>query len=272
MTEAPPHMLIEEEGAILIATLNRPHKYNALSNELMATLRNAVMRFRNDPAFKVMLIRAKGKYFSAGADLREGGENQAGVPATGVGIREYHRLEMRGMQALWDEMEHIEKPFVVAHQGTVIGGGLEMSLSCDFRLASGSARYSLPEGKFGCLPASNGVSRLTRIVGPHWARYLVMGGIVADAQKAMHMGLIHELWPDGGFEERCLEFCRHLAKQHGEQMGTAKLAIELCWDLDREQGRHIERLGNSALMLAPSYQEIYKNHVAGVGESSRKKE
>lgn len=264
VTEAP-HMLIEQEGAILIATLNRPEKYNALSDQMMKIFDDAIYRFRDDPGLKVMLIRARGKYFSAGADLRSGDRKAAAIPDTGTGIREYHRLEMRGMHRIYDEMEHIEKPFVVAHHGTVVGGGLELSLSCDFRLASHSARYSLPEGKFGVLPASNGVSRLTRVVGPHWARYLVMGNLIADAQKAMYMGLIHELWPDEGFEERCLDFCRHLANQHAEQMGTAKLAIELCADLDREQSRHIERMSNSVLMLSPGYQDIYKAHVASVG-------
>lgn len=262
MTELP-HLLVEEEGAILIATLNRPEKLNAISRETMETLERAVHRFRDDPAFKVMLIRARGRYFSAGADLVEVDPGE--MANTGVGIREMHRLKLNGMQRLWDEIEHIEKPFVVAHQGTCVGGGLELSLSCDFRLASEHARYSFPEGKFGVLPASNGVSRLTRIVGPHWARYLVMGGFIADAEKAMHMGLIHELWPDENFEERCLDFCRHLAKQHGEQMGAAKLAIEMCQDLGREEGRQVERMANSVLMLAPSYQEIYKSHVSGIG-------
>jgi enoyl-CoA hydratase/carnithine racemase len=264
-------MLIEEEGAILIATLNRPEKYNALSDELMAILTEAVHRFRDTSTFKVMLIRAKGKYFSAGADLRQGGGSAEGMPNTGVAIREFHRLKMRGMQALYNEMEAIEKPFVVAHQGTVVGGGLELSLSCDFRLAAQSASYNLPEGKFGVLAASNGVSRLVRVVGTHWARYLLMGGMIADAQKAMLMGLLHELWPDEGFEERCLDFCRHLAKQHGEQMGTAKLAIEMCGDLGLAQARNVERMANSALMLAPSYQENYQKHVAGIGESGKKK-
>lgn len=120
-----------------------------LNDELMATLDRAVYRFRDDRNLKVMLIRARGKYFSAGADLMEGSGNGA-VPDNGPDIREFHRLGMRGRQRQWDEMEHIEKPFVVAHQGTVVGGGLEMSLSCDFRLAAESARYSLPESKFAC--------------------------------------------------------------------------------------------------------------------------
>ena len=263
MAEAP-HMLITQEGAILIATLNRPDKLNALSNELMATFIEAVERFRDTPELKVMLIRATGRYFSAGADLMEGAGKP--MPATGSGIREYHRTQMRGMQRIYDEMEAIEKPFVAAHQGTCVGGGLEMSLSCDFRLAARSARYSFPEGKFGVLPASNGVSRLTRVVGTHWARYLVMANLIADSQKALYMGLVHEVFPDESFDEDVMNFCRHIARQHGEQMGAAKIAIEMSRDVGLAQARNVERMANSALMLDPAYQEGMRRHVETIGK------
>ncbi len=268
MTEAP-HLLVDEDDGILIATFNRPEKYNALSNDLMARMEAAILRFRDTPQLKVMLIRSTGKYFSAGADLREGG-NAGAFPDTGSAIREFHRLGMRNMHRMYDEMEAIEKPFVVAHQGITVGGGLEMSLSCDFRLAAESAKYSFPEGKFGVLPASNGVSRLVRVVGTHWARYLVMGNFMPDAQKALIMGLVHEVWPDDIFPEKVMEFCRHLAQNNGEQMGTAKLAIEMSRDLGAAQARNVERMANSVLMLAPSYQDIYKNHVASIGKSGKK--
>ena len=268
MTDAP-HMLVEEDGAILVATLNRPDKLNALSRDVFGTLESSLTRFRDTPALKVMLIRATGRYFSAGADLREGGGEPAAPPSTGSAIREMHRLKLNNMHRIYDEMEHIEKPIVVAHQGTCVGGGLEMSLSCDFRLASKSARYSFPEGKFGVLPASNGVSRLVRIVGTHWARYLIMGNLIADADKAHVMGLVHEVWPDEEFEDRVMDFCRHLAKNNGEQMGTAKIAIEMARDLGPEMGRHVERMANSALMLAPDYIEGMKRHVAGIGGKTK---
>jgi len=264
MSEAP-HMLVAQEGAILIATLNRPDKLNALSNQLMETFIEAVERFRDTPELKVMLIRATGRYFSAGADLMEGGGKP--MPVSGSGIREYHRTQMRGMQRIYDEMESIEKPFVAAHQAMCVGGGLEMSLSCDFRLAAKSARYSFPEGKFGVLPASNGVSRLTRIVGPHWARYLVMANMAADSQKALYMGLVHEVFPDESFDEDVMNFCRHIAKQHGEQMGTAKIAIEMAADVGLAQARNVERMANSALMLMPAYQEGMERHRASIGKS-----
>ena len=115
------------------------------------------------------------------------------------------------------------------------------------------------------LQASNGVSRLTRICGPHWARYLVMANIIADAEEARIMGLVHRVFADETFEEDVMSFCRHLAKQNGEQMGAAKIAIELAYEVGRDQARHVERLTNSALMLSPDYQEGFKRYLGGVG-------
>jgi enoyl-CoA hydratase/carnithine racemase len=266
MTEAP-HLLVSEEGAILIATLNRPEKLNAIDQEIMDGLEEAVARLRDTPQFKVLLIRATGRYFSAGADLMQPPKGVAAMPMnTGSAIREMHRRKPDKMRQVWDEMEHVEKPIVVAHQGPCVGGGLEMSLSCDFRLAAESASYAFPEGKFGVLPATNGVSTLTRIVGPHWARYLIMANRKADARRAYVMGLVHEVFPDESFEEDVMEFCRHLAKQHSEQMGTAKIAIELAQDLGLGQARHVERMANSALMLAPDYAEGMRRHLETVGK------
>jgi enoyl-CoA hydratase len=102
MSEAP-HLLVTEEDAILIATLNRPEKLNALSLELMASLNETVARFRDMPKYKVMLIRATGRYFSAGADLKEGGGGGAPI-TTGSGFREMHRRKPDMMRQTWDEM------------------------------------------------------------------------------------------------------------------------------------------------------------------------
>lgn len=262
MTDAP-HLLVEEQDGILIATFNRPDKLNAMSQALMHALGEAVEQFRDTPELKVMLIRATGRYFSAGADLREGGGGA--MPTTGSGIREMHRRLPSRMRQIWDEIEHIEKPFVVAHQGMCVGGSLEMSLSCDFRLAAASAGYAFPEAKFGALPATNGVSRLTRIVGPHWARYLVMANKPATADRAFAMGLVHEVFPDATFEDDVIAFCRHLTQQNGEMMGAAKIAIELAVDLGTEQAAAVERMANSALMLSPSYQEGMRRHLDTIG-------
>jgi enoyl-CoA hydratase/carnithine racemase len=271
MSDAP-HLLTEEDGAILIATLNRPDKLNALSGQLMELFEAALHRFRDTPAFKVMLVRANGRYFCAGADLHSGGNSPQPATTTASAIRERHRLGLHGMHRIYDEMEAIEKPIVVAHHAPCVGGGLELSMSCDFRLAAKSARYAFPEGKFGVLPASNGVSRLTRLVGTHWARYLIMANLPVDADRALVMGLVHEVFPDETFHDEVLRFCRHLAAQNGEQMGAAKLAIEMARDVGLAQARNVERMANSALMLNPAYLEGVARYIQGIGGKTKKDE
>ena len=262
-----PHLLTElTADGILIATLNRPEKLNALSNQTMELFEAALHRFRDTPEIRVMLVRATGRYFSAGSDLKEGGQPQTDQTATG--IREMHRRLNRNMHRIYDEMEHIEKPIVVAHHAMCVGGGLELSLSCDFRLAAKSAGYAFPEGLFGVLPASNGVSRLTRICGPHWARWLIMANKPADAAMAFAMGLVHQVFPDENFEDEVMDFCRHLARQNGEQMGAAKIAIEMANEVGRDTARHVERMANSALMLNPDYLEGVKRYIGAIGDKS----
>jgi enoyl-CoA hydratase len=258
-----PHLLTQEQDGILIATLNRPDKLNALSGETMALFEAALHRFRDAPELNVMLVRANGRYFSAGADMRSASPRPR--PTTASEIRENHRLGLHGMHRIYDEMEHVEKPIVCAIHAPCVGGGLELALSCDFRLAAKSASFAFPEGLFGVLPASNGVSRLTRICGPHWARWLILGNQKADADRALIMGLAHDVLPDEGFEEAALDFCRHLTKSSGEQMAAAKIAIEMAAELGPEMGRHVERMANSALMLNPEYLAGIERYISKLG-------
>ena len=273
MTQEAPHLLVDDtsEPGIIICTLNRPDKLNALTPQTMELLEEALLRLRDSADLKVMLIRATGRYFCAGADLRAGmGRNFIQQSHSARGIRENHRLNLNGMHRIYDEMEHIEKPIVVAHHAMCVGGGLELSLSCDFRLAGKSAGYAFPEGLFGVLPASNGVSRLTRLCGPHWARWLIMANKPASADMAFTMGLVHQVYEDDALETESIDFCRHLAKQNGEQMGAAKITIEMCAEMGPEMGRHAERMANSALMLNPDYLAKMEAYVNGVG--GKKKE
>ena len=258
-----PHLLTDVSDGILIVTLNRPDKLNALSGEVMHLIDQALLRFREERDLRVMLIRANGRYFCSGADMKSASGRPR--PETATEIRENHRLGLHGMHRIYDEMEHIEKPIVCAVHAACVGGGLELALSCDFRLAAHAAEFSFPEGLFGVLPASNGVSRLTRLCGPHWARWLIMGNKKVDAERGLVMGLVHDVIPDDGFHEAALDFCRHLAKNDPEQMGAAKIAIELAADLGREQGRHVERMANSALMLNPAYRARIEDYIAKIG-------
>jgi enoyl-CoA hydratase/carnithine racemase len=258
-----PHLLVREQNGIIICTLNRPDKLNAMSNEMFELFEAALHRFRDTDHLKVMLINANGRYFTAGADLKEGDALER--PSTARDIREMHRVRQRGVHRIHDEMEHVEKPIVVAHHAKCIGGGIELSLCCDFRLAARSASYAFPEGLFGVLPASSGLSRLTRFCGPHWARWLIMANKTADAEMAYTMGLVHQVFSDETFESEVMDFCRHLAKQNGEQMGAAKIAIEMAYEVGRDTARNVERMANSALMLNPDYRERIDTYIKTIG-------
>lgn len=238
-----PDILLAEDGPLLEVTFNRPTKYNAMNAAIFEGLQEAVDRMRRKADLRVLLIRAAGKYFSSGFDITalEGARD-------GEGAAEF-RVRYRGSARhdLWDDLEALEKPVVVAHHGVCLGAGLEMSLSCDFRLASDAAAYGLPEMDMGMIPGSGGTSRLVRLVGPHWARWLVMASERVDSAQALDMGLVHAVWPAKDFEARTRAFCDKLARQPPEALAAAKLAIELTNDLERAQARNVERLVNSSL-------------------------
>jgi enoyl-CoA hydratase/carnithine racemase len=258
-----PHVLTDQKESIFVVTLNRPAKLNAMSSQMHKLLSEAVAKFRDDNSLKVMLIRATGRYFCAGADIT--GEGMPDFGTNTSQILKYYRSEMGGQQRTWDEIEAVEKPVVAAHHAPCVGGGLEMSLSCDFRLAAKSAHYSFPEAKLGCLPASGGLSRLTRIAGPHWARWMILADQAVSAEQAVTMGLVHAVYPDDEFESRVWQFCRHLASQPREMMAMTKLAIELAADVQAAQARNIERLANSVLVSGSEHEQMLnavRKHIA----------
>lgn len=250
-----PVVLVSVRERILEVVLNRPEKYNALNLEMAEAIFAAARQLADDPELRVLLIRANGKYFSAGADLNGGLFPDSNLKSPSA-FRKWYRSGKGSLHPLHDEFEAIEKPIVIAHHGPCLGGALEMSLSCDFRLAAKSARYALPETAIGALPGSGGTSRLTRLVGPQWARWFIMANLPMEAERALAIGLVHDVYPDDEFQTRVWDFCLNLAAQPPETVGAAKLAIELCADLDRAQARNIERLSNSALVMGDEHHQL----------------
>lgn len=236
------------EDGILEALIDRPAKYNALNWEIVCGLSQAVDRLNSEDGLRVLLIRSAGKYFSAGADVNSELFPDPSLVSMAK-FRRWYRSGKGSMHPLLDEFEASEKPIVVAHHGPCLGGALEMSLSCDFRLAAASATYALPETALGSLPGSGGTSRLTRLVGPHWARWFIMANLPMSADRALTAGLVHDVYPDAEFEACVREFCLHLARQPPEVVAAAKLTIELAADLGRSEARHAERLAVSGLVM-----------------------
>jgi enoyl-CoA hydratase len=244
-------LTIHAEGGILEVVLNCPEKYNAISDDMLEGLRAAAGTLASTREFRVMLIRANGKYFSAGVEV-----NPAISPDVGESTLDGRRWYRTKWHSFFDELESIEKPIVVAHQGPCLGGGLEMSLSCDFRLAATSALYGLPELDIGALPGSGGISRLTRIAGPHWTRWLAMAGEQVTAEQALSIGIVHKVYADETFAAESRAFCAKLATRPYELLGLAKLSIELATDLDRAQARNVERISNSILFTGAEHKAL----------------
>lgn len=253
MSENEDYRVAERES-ILEFTFTRGAKLNALTLPMVEGLWTAVQTLADRDDLRVLLIRAEGRYFSAGIDLNS--PLSPPEKPTMTAFRRWYRQGRGSMHPLFDEIEAVEKPIVVAHHAPCLGGAFEMSLSCDFRLAAQSASYALPETALGGIPGSGGTSRLVRLVGPHWARWFIMANLPMPAERALTIGLVHDVYPDETFDEQVWAFCQNLAKQPPETVAASKLAIELAKDLDRQQARHVERLTVSGLVMGDEFKSL----------------
>jgi enoyl-CoA hydratase len=247
---AEDQVIRREHDGVITLQLNRPKKLNAITPAMLRDLRAAVTDLDRRTDLRVMHITAQGRYFSAGIDINDGLPS-ADDESTGGAIRRRGR-ELRD---LCDHLESVEKPVVLSAQGPCLGAGLEIALSCDFRIASEVATFGLPEIRLGLVASSGGTSRLTRLVGTGWARWLAITGKPVSASDARMMGLVHEVYSVDEFEERTASFLEELVSLPAEAVALAKIAIGLCADLGGDRGRDIERLTSSLTAVSGEYQE-----------------
>jgi enoyl-CoA hydratase len=255
-----------DADGIVTLTFTRPEKLNAVSPQMWNFIRATLDEFAGRDDLRALVITAEGRYFTAGNDQVERDDllGRSGPPIwfrEGVNIDEILKInirrEYRRLHLLFDEFEAVEKPIIVAIQGRCLGVGVEMAVSCDFRLASDQASFWVPEVvRVGALPGSGGISRLTRLVGPHWARWLAWAGREVTAVQGVQIGLIHEVYPDDGFHESVHKFAADLAALPAEASAVAKLAIDLATDADRASARNIERLANTNLVFSEEHRSI----------------
>lgn len=243
MTDAA-HALLSERNGILTVTFNRPEKLNPISPAVTATLWEAVEALGTRSDLRVLVITGSGRFFTSGIDLKLGhGGRLPGPEAAGFewryGYRSHHRL--------YDEIESIEKPVIIAANGPCLGAGTEMAVSCDFRFCTPDAHWGLPEVRIGAIPGSGGVSRLTRLVGTHWGKWIAMAGRNVDAAQAHQIGLVHEIHPPEELLDRVYDFARELMALSPETVALAKLVVDMCDPQDREKARNAERIANTDL-------------------------
>lgn len=249
--------LREDRDGVAIVTLNRPKKLNAINNAMKATIFGAVDDLRERRDLRALLIRARGRFFTAGIDVGDTGLGDSGE-SDDRSASEVRRDYRRDLHIFLDEMEAVEKPIVMAIHAPCLGVGVEIAGAVDFRLAAESARFGLPEIDLGVMAGSGGVSRFTRLCGVSWSKWLNVAGEQIDAHTAQMAGFVQAVYPDETFEEEVWAFCQRLISRPPEVQAAAKLAVELCKDLDRTQARHVERLVNTPFMMADNTELVDK--------------
>jgi enoyl-CoA hydratase len=245
---------LQADAGIAVLTLNRPDTLNSWNQKMRGEMRDAVRDLVADDSLRVLVITGEGRAFSAGEDVR----GMQGLAE--VGTRSFRRA-VRNIHNVFDELEAIEIPVIAAINGVAAGGGLELALSCDFRLAAESAKLGFPETNVGLIPGSGGCSRLVKLVGIAKAKRLVMTGEMIPAQRALAMGLVEEVVPADQLMPRSMELARQLAGKAPLALGLAKIVLNACVNVDPDTGRNLERLGQSILKKTEDHLEGAKAFV-----------
>jgi len=259
-----------EADGILTITFVRDRKLNAVSPEMLDGVRAAVADLGDRDDIRVLVIAAEGRYFTAGLDISTQGGQGVGPDGSVSGRR--LRRDYRQLHLLFDEIEAIEKPTVLAAHGPCMGVGVEMASSCDFRLASDLATFSLPEiPNLGVIPGSGGISRLTRLVGPHWAKWISVAAMPVDAQQALTIGFVHAVYPAAEFSDRVTEFAQRLASLPQEATALGKLAVDVAASADRVTARDFDRVANTLLITSDDYKQMVSDFNARSQARARQK-
>lgn len=208
------NLLIERDGAVLVVTINRPSKMNALNARTMTELGQVLDEVQADAAIRAVVITGAGeKAFVAGADIEE---LSVQTPVSG---REHAR---RG-QALFDRLERLGTPVIAAVNGFALGGGCELAMACTLRLAADTAKFGQPEINLGLIPGYGGTQRLPRLVGRGRALELLLTGDPIGADEAHRIGLVNTVVPAAQLMEAARGLARRLA---GKAPVAARYIIE----------------------------------------------
>jgi enoyl-CoA hydratase/carnithine racemase len=218
----------EEDGVDLLVLRNPP--VNALSTALLHELDHHLGALESSGRTRALILTGDGPYFSAGADLKE----MATVPAA-----EAPRLQLEG-QRLFERLARFPAPVIAAINGLAVGGGLELALACDLRVAGESAKFGAPEVNYGLLPAYGGTQRLPRVVGLAKAKELVFTGAMIPAAEALRLGLVGKVVPAGQELRAARDLAHTIGQRAPKAVRAAKVALAAATELPLNEGLALE--------------------------------
>ncbi len=224
-------VLLEREGRVAILTVNRPDKLNALNNEVRDLTLEYLAEVENDDSVGVVVVTGAGdKAFIAGADIKEF-----------EGRSPFDQREAMRFPRVFDVMANFPKPVIAMINGFCLGGGCELSMSCDIRVASDRARIGQPEINLGLIPGGGGTQRLPRLVGVGQAMKLILTGDMIGAEEAQRIGLVDDVVPHDELRTKTLELANKIASKSPVTLRVAKEAIRASERMSIEDGIVYER-------------------------------
>jgi enoyl-CoA hydratase len=226
-------LLLSVADHVAVLTLNRPEAMNAITQRMKDELAAALDAVEGDDAARVLVITgAGGKAFCAGADIKE----RAGSDPTPAEFL----VRQRATHRLFTRIEHFAKPVIAALNGVAYGGGAEIALCADIRIAADSAMIGLTEVNLGVIPAGGGTQRLPRLVGAGMARKLLFTGDRVKADEALRIGLVDEVVPAAGLLEHCRKLALRIAERGPLAVATVKKAVNYGLNVDLPSGCEYE--------------------------------
>ena len=224
------HITVEKKDGIALITLNRPKELNALSDALLWELFDAFRDFDADRSVGCSILTGAGRAFMAGGDLAEMVKRDARI-----GSREY--IER---QKLTEFMEEMTKPVIAAVNGFAFGGGCELCLCCDMRIASSTAQFGQLEVNVGIMPIMGGTQRLPRLVGKGMAKYLIYTGSIIDATEAFRIGLVEKVVEPDRLIPECEAIAAQILSKPPTMIALSKAAVNLSARTDLSTGLVME--------------------------------
>jgi enoyl-CoA hydratase len=208
-------LLTEKRDGYIIVKTNRPDALNALNSNMIRDLSDVFKTISEDDAVNAVIMTGEGRSFVAGADIAQ---------MSRLSAVEGRKFMKRG-QAAFQMIEDLEKPVIAAVNGFALGGGLELAMACDIRLASEKAKFGQPEVGLGIIPGFGGTQRLARLVGKGMAKYLIYSGGTIDAHEALAIKLVEKVYPADTLMSQAIAFTEEILKKAPLAIHMAKVAI-----------------------------------------------